>query len=166
MSAWFDALGEPVAAEEARLVGSYLSGLGVADALPIEGVLDWNEARSVVTNPAWDRRWWEAEQLEKQRLHARARATRGEQETLQLLAWTLESGEAVKGAAARAAARFGCADAGLVGSAAGAASEAFHLAELARLAGESDAHPFRVKHALFAAGRWPLGILNGQYRIF
>jgi hypothetical protein len=166
MSAWFDALGEPVAAEELRMARAYLAGLGIAEALPIEGVRDWNDARSVVTNPAWDRRWWEAEQLEKQRLHARAGVAHGEQETLQLLACTLEASEAVKGAAARAAARFGCADAGLVGSAAGAASEALHLAELARLAGESDAHPFRLKQALFAAGRWPLGILNGQYRIF
>src|SRR4051812_17086631 len=164
MSAWFRTLGEPVAEDERCLVGSYLRGLGIEEELPVETVPDWKDARAVVTDPDWDRRWWDAEQLEKQRLYARAIATRGQSEVLQLLSRTLESTDDVRTAASVAAARSGCSDTGLVASAAGAASEAFHLAELARLAGEPEAHPFRSKHALFVAGRWPLGILSGSYR--
>jgi hypothetical protein len=166
VSTWFCTLGEPVADDERRLVGAYLRGLGITEELPVETVPDWDDARAVVTHPEWDRRWWDAEQLEKQRLYAGAIATRGQSEVLQLLSGTFESSEDVQHAASLAAARSGCADVGLVGSAAGAASEALHLAELARLAGENDTHPFRLKHALFQAGRWPLGILSGRYRIF
>jgi hypothetical protein len=85
---------------------------------------------------------------------------------LRALSRTLDASEGLRRSAASAAERFGCTDAGLAGSAAGAASEALHLAELARLAGESDGHAFHAKRALFAAGRWPLGLLHGRYRIF
>jgi hypothetical protein len=166
LTGWFGSLGEPIASSESQQVRSYLLGLGIADAVSIESVSGWHDARAVITDPAWDRRWWDAEQLEKQRLYARAVALCGESDVLRLLSVTLASSDAVKNAAELAAARLGCTEAGLVGSAAGAASEAFHLGELAGLAGELDAHPFRLKQALFSAGRWPLGMLNGRYHLF
>ena len=166
MSGLFRMLGEPISDSEERRVHEYLRGLGIADAFPVARVSDWQNARYVITHPAWDRRWWDAEQLEKQRLYARALAARGESGVLGLLSDTLGSSSAAKCAATLAAERLGCREAGLVGSAAGAASEALHLAELARLAGEAEGHPFRLKQALFAAGRWPLGILDGRYQLF
>jgi len=166
MSGWFSRLGEPGSPHERALVDAYLHGLGLGDELPLEVVTDWDAARSVVTDAEWDSRWWDAEQREKQRLHARAVALRGEPALLRSLATTFEVTEAVQRAAVSAAARARCSDAGLVGSAAGAASEALHLAELAELAGEDGKHPFRAKCALFAGGRWPLGILKRRYCIF
>jgi hypothetical protein len=166
VSAWFGSLGEPIANAESEQVRTYLLGLGIVDEVSVETIADWQDARSVITNPDWDRRWWDAEQLEKQRLYAKAIALRGESDVLHLLSSTLAASDAVKNAAELAAARLGCTEAGLVGSAAGAASEAFHLGELARLAGEPDAHPFRLKQALFSAGRWPLGMSNGRYHLF
>jgi hypothetical protein len=166
MSGWFSRLGEPGAPHERGLVEAYLRGLGIRDELPLKYVPDWDAARAVVTDPAWDSRWWDAEQREKKRLHARAVALRGETALLRSLATTFEVTEAVQRAAASAAARAECSDVGLVGSAAGAASEALHLAELAELAGEDGGHPFRAKCALFATGRWPLGILTRRYCIF
>jgi len=162
----FGALGEPISDSEYRGVHEYLRGLGITDALPVETVSDWQNARYVITHPAWDRRWWDAEQREKQRLYAKASAAHSGSEVLGLLSNTLKSSTAVKRAAALAATRLGCREAGLVSSAAGAASEALHLAELARLAHEADGHPFLLKQALFGAGRWPLGILNGRYHLF
>jgi hypothetical protein len=85
---------------------------------------------------------------------------------MQALSRTLESTEAVHGAAAVEAARRGCADAALIRVAAGAVSQSLHLAELARLAGELGEHPFLVKAALFSGGHWPLGIVNGRYCVF
>jgi hypothetical protein len=166
LSAWFSKLGEPVDSDEARLIDAYLRGLGLTGALPIESVDDWGGARNIVTDAAWDRRWWEAEQREKRRLWQAAVERRGEVDVLQSLSRTLETSELVRHAASAAAERCGSADVGLVGAAAAAASEAFHLAELARLAIETEAHSFFLKRALFDAGRWPLGILHGRYRIF
>jgi hypothetical protein len=74
--------------------------------------------------------------------------------------------ESVHGAAAVEAARRGCSDPGLIRAAAGAASEALYLAELARLAGEGEDHPFARKQSLFAGGHWPLGIVSGRYHVF
>lgn len=166
MSAWFSRLGEPSSPHERVLVESYLHGLGIRDELPLEYLPDWEAARAAITDPAWDSRWWDAEQREKQRLRARAVALRGEAAMLRSLATTFDVTEAVHRAAASAAARARCSDVGLVGSAAGAASESFHLAELAELAGEDGGHPFRAKCALFATGRWPLGIVTRRYCIF
>lgn len=166
MNAWFSRLGEPGSPPERGLVEAYLRGLGIRDEVALEYVPDWDAARSVVTNPAWDSRWWDAEQREKKRLHLRAVTLCGEAALLRSLATTFEVTEAVQRAAAAAAASAHCSDVGLIGSAAGAASEALHLAELAELAGENGGHPFRAKRALFAAGRWPLGILTRRYYIF
>ncbi len=166
MSAWFSTLGQPITAGECGTIEAYLRGLGVTEDLPVERVNDWEGARAVVTDAAWDRRWWDAEQREKQRLWHGALEQRGEAEVLQSLSRTLDGSEVVRRAAFHAAERCGCMDMGLVGAAAAAVSEALHLAELARLAGELDTHPFHLKHALFAAGRWPLGILRERYRVF
>jgi hypothetical protein len=101
-----------------------------------------------------------------QRLYRSARKARELCDLQSSLSRTLESGEAVHGAAAVAAARGGCSDVGMIAAAAGAASEALHLAELARLGGENEAHPFFSKQALFAAGHWPLGAVEGRYYVF
>jgi len=166
VSEWFVALGSPLVAAERALVEQYLRGLGIVRTLPVEPVHDWVEARGVVTHTGWDPSWWDAEQAERLRLRSRAVLSRSEPSTLERLSSSLDADDDVMAAANRTAARFGCDDVGLVGSAAGAASEATYLAELARLANESPDHPFRVKDALFRRGRWPLGILDGRYWLF
>jgi hypothetical protein len=166
VSDWFFMVGEPIGANERRQLGDYVRGLRIEPDLAIEQVDDWSGARRVITNAEWDRRFWDAEQLEKQRLYTSAQAASGTLALLQALSPTLESIVAVHGAAAVEAARRGCTDMGLIGAAAGAASEALHLAELAKLAGESVPHPFLLKQAVFAAGHWPLGALGGRYYVF
>lgn len=167
MSDWFFMLGEPLELAERQQVGDYLRGLGVQGELPVEPVGDWEGARRVIDNPEWDRRWWDAEQAERQSLQQRAGAALGQGALLRTLSETLErAGEAIHGAAAVASARRGPADAALIRAAAGAASEALYLAELARLAGAGAQHPFAVKQALFAGGHWPLGIVNARFYVF
>jgi len=160
-------LGDAISAGELSQIHDYVRGLGIEGEVAVEQVSSWGSARTIITNPEWDRRYWEAEQAEKQRLAAAAGALRGELELLQLQSRAFErSSEAVHGAAAVAAARFGCSDVGLIGAAAGAASEALHLAELAELAGERLPHPFLSKRAVFEAGHWPLGALGARYYVF
>jgi hypothetical protein len=167
MNGWFSMLGEPLSTAEVHGVRQYLRGLAIEDPLPVRSVTDWTSAGGLIANPDWDHRWWDAEQRERARLHTHATAMRGEGELLVALSRTLgESADAAHGAAAVAAARGGCTDAALIRAAAGALSQAIHLGQLARLAGEDDLHPFLVKHALFAGGHWPLGIVGGQYYVF
>jgi hypothetical protein len=167
MSDWFFMLGESLGDSACEHARKYLHGLGINDDIPVIGVSDWDAARRTISFPAWDRRWWEAEQAEKRRLHQKAIGNMSEKELLALLSHAIERiTETVHDAAAVEAARLGCTDIGLIKAAAGAASEALYLAELARLAGESEGHPFRRKQALFAGGRWPLGIVDGRYHVF
>jgi hypothetical protein len=167
VSNWFFMLGEALAANERRDVKAYLHDLDLEMELPVVNVHDWEEARRVISDPHWDRRWWDAEQRERRRLQAKALAQIGEDELRGSLSQTVEhTSEAMHGAAAVEAARGGCTDAGLIKAAAGAAAEALYLSELARLAGEDERHAFRLKQSLFAGGHWLLGIVNGQYHVF
>lgn len=167
MSDWFFMLGEPLGPTEAEQVAQYLRGLDLDDTLSIETPKDWSSAGAVIKSTSWDPRWWEAEQREAQRLHERAARELGADELSRRLAKALErSLNGVHGAAAVQAARGGCSDPALIRAAAGAAGHALHLAEVAQMAGESAAHPFLLKQALFAGGRWPLGIVNASYYLF
>jgi hypothetical protein len=167
MSAWFYKVGEPLGADERARSRCYLRGLGIEEELSIESVSDWDSAGAAIRAVDWDRRWWDAEQRERQRLNAAARGITGETHFLRWLTARMEQSlEAVYEAAVTEASRRGCTDAALIRAAAGAAGEALHLYELAELAGQSREHPFQAKQALFAAGHWPLGIVSGSYRIF
>lgn len=167
VSDWFFMLGEVLNDAERASVKAYLHGLGIDDDIPVANVRGWDDARRAISDPRWDHRWWDAEQAERQRLYRTAQANLNEHELLARLSETLEQvTETVHGAAAVEAARRGCADAGLIRAAAGAAAESLYLAELARLAGADEHHPFRLKQALFAGGHWPLGIVRGRYFVF
>jgi hypothetical protein len=167
VSDWFFMVGQPLADAELAHVQEYLKGLGIDGEFSTQTVSDWSEARSVIDDPAWDRRWWEAEQRERRRLYGRAVASHGEAATSEALSRDVaRASEAVHGSAAVEAARSGCTDAGLIRAAAGAASESLYLAALARLAGEGDSHPFLLKQSLFAGGHWPLGIKDQRYFVF
>jgi hypothetical protein len=167
MSDWFFMLGESLNDAERGHVREYLSGLGIEDDIPVVSVADWRDARHTISYPGWDRRWWDAEQAEKRRLQQKARATMTQTELMTALSRTVEqASETMHGAAAVEAARRGCSDEGLIRAAAGAASEALYHAELARLSGEDEHHPFRLKQSLFAGGHWPLGIVDGRYYVF
>lgn len=166
MSGWFRMLGEPLGAEESSHVRDYLSGLGLIGDFELQGVSDWPRAQATISDPAWDQRWWDAEQREKERLSTKARQTLGEQELWRALSAALESADSVYHAAAAQAAHSGCSDDGLIRAAAGALSQALYLAELCRIAGAGAQHPFSLKKALFVRGRWPLGIVHRIYYVF
>jgi hypothetical protein len=164
---WFFMLGEPLSITEQEQVRGYLEGLGLTREIPIESVRDFDGAARIISNPEWDRRWWEAEQRERERLRVQASAALGSGPLWQQLSQsTADTIAASHGAAAIQAARIGCSDPGLIRAAAGALGEALHLAELAELAGAASSHPFLLKRALFAGGHWPLGIVTGRFYVF
>ena len=79
---------------------------------------------------------------------------------------TLEASDVVLGAASIADARSAIADPALARVAAGAATQAAYQAGLALAAEAGDMHPFAIKFRLFAAGRWPLGLVGDTFQIF
>lgn len=166
MSDWFFMLGQPITSLECDRANEYLWGLGFGKAFPVEGVSDWAFAMQVLTHSEWERDLWEAEQQEMHRLRAIAKEVCGEARVRESLSAAVTASESAHGCAAISAARLGCADAGLIRAAAGAASEAAYLARLAELANEPDHEAFSAKQALFAAGHWPLGATSGRYYIF
>lgn len=164
---WFFMLGEPLAESERALVRAYLHGLGLGDRTSVASVEHFAAAARIISHPDWDRRWWEAEQRERERLRAKAAAGRDPVQLLQALSHRAEQGiEAPHGAAAVQAARLGCSDPGLIRAAAGALGEALYLAKLAELASEAPSHAFSSKLALFSGGHWPLALVEGCFYVF
>jgi len=167
VSDWFFMLGEPLADSEREQVRGYLNGLGLRGQTPVQSIPDFAEAARIISHPDWDRRWWDAEQRERERLCAVVARGRERGQLLQALSQSTEQAIALPhGAAAVQAARMGCSDPGLIRAAAGALGEALYLAKLAELASEASSHPFLLKLALFAGGHWPLGVVDDHFYVF
>ncbi|MDP1910895.1 MAG: hypothetical protein Q8K85_21550, partial [Hyphomicrobium sp.] len=116
--------------------------------------------------PDWTPAWWDREEALRQNLLADAETRYPEAALWSALTdLTTETGDLVHGKAATAAARLGRAAPASIHVAAGAASQAVYQLALARLAAQP-ASPFESKFRLYAAGRWPLGILGSRLVLF
>lgn len=164
---WFAAVGERLSEAERADAEDYLLALGFpeCDVIP---AMDWEEAEAAARNPEWNTAWWEAEEQLRAALSARAVEITGDEEAVlvALTNVTSKASDAVHGAAAVAAGRFGVADQGLIRAAAGAATQAAYQAALVIAAAEEEDHAFARKFSLFQAGRWPLGITGGTFSLF
>ena len=78
---------------------------------------------------------------------------------------TTEAGDLAHGKAASGAARLGNARPASIHVAAGAASQAVYQLAVSRLAGIQSSL-FESKFRLFAAGRWPLGLVGSSLAVF
>jgi len=159
--AWFDAVGAVVGPSERAAVERYLAGLGLAEH-PVVGVADWSAAARIASAPDWDRRWWDAEQAQRNVLLDAATARHGRDGVMHALSAPAH----IASDAAHAGAQQRGIDDALARVAAGAASQACYLAALAVLADAGAGHAFAVKFSLFAAGRWPLGVVGGRFHLF
>ena len=140
--------------------------MGFAD-VAVRGVAGWRAAEAVTRDPAWSQSWWQAEEARRVLLMRAATERHGEHALMTALTRvTSVASDVVLGAAAMAAARDGIADQALARVAAGAATQGAYQAALALAAGADARHPFAVKLRLFAAGRWPLGIVGKEFHLF
>jgi hypothetical protein len=164
---WFAAVGQDLTASELREAQDYARALGLGDLL-IKEARDWRAAERATRDPDWDARWWQAEDGERLALMDYLKRAAAPHEVMAALTRVTEEASAiVLGAAAVAASRDGIADQALARVAAGAATQAAYQAALALAARRDDAtHVFAIKFRLFAAGRWPLGIVGGTLHIF
>jgi hypothetical protein len=163
---WFAAVGQALSASELREAQDYAAALGLGELL-IKEATDWRAAERATRDPHWDARWWQAEDAERLALLAELK-TGSDPHALMgaLTRATDEASSVVFGAASVAASRDGIADQALARVAAGAATQAAYQAALALAARRDDAHVFAIKFRLFAAGRWPLGIVDGTLYVF
>jgi hypothetical protein len=163
---WFASLGAPITDAEADDARAHVKGLGLPE-LPVVGVAGWTEARAAASTPFGAHDWWNAEERLRRGLLDAAAARHGRDPLLAALTEATQVGAApVMGAAAVTAARMGVANQEMIHAAAGAAMQAVYLAALAQAAGHGEAHPFAAKLRLFAAGRWPLGVVNERIVLF
>jgi hypothetical protein len=117
-------------------------------------------------SPDWSTAWWEREEGLRRGFLTRAQTLFPERALLTALTeLTIAAGDLVHGKAATAAARMDGAAAASVHVAAGAAAQAVYQLALARLA-QDGASPFESKFRLFAAGRWPLGVVGTRLVLF
>lgn len=154
---WFSVLGEPLGESEREDIAAWLRGLGLDAGTEVQQVGSWEEASSLTHQATGE--WWMREEAERKRLEPLAKLSLSDRDLITVT-------DTLHGAAAVAAARAGNAEAGLIKAAAGAAFYAVYQHRIAQAAGEPDTHPFTRKYALFAGGRWPLGLVGGRYAIF
>jgi hypothetical protein len=166
-AAWFSRLGASLAPDEERAIAALLQSHPVLAEAGFATVAHWREAAGIVRAGDWDSAWWDTEEEERERLWQLASERLGEPALCRSVA---ACGDAlttpVHAGAAAAAARGEWDDAEFLRAASGAALLAAQQALLAELAGEAGAHWFTHKGALFAAGRWPLGLVQGRYFVF
>lgn len=165
-ASWFAAVGQALTDGERQDAEAYAAALGFSGA-PVAVVPDWRAAEAATRDAGWDARWWESEEKARADLLSAARARHGERATMTALSEVaLAASDTVMGVASVAAARMGVADPALARVAAGAATQAAYQAALALAAEAGADHAFAVKYRLFAAGRWPLGIVGGALSVF
>lgn len=164
-ASWFAALGEPLTDGDRSDATAYVAALGFGP-VEIGQARDWPEAERLLKAPDWSPAWWDREEALRRSLLADAEARYPEAALWSALTdLTTETGDLVHGKAATAAARLGKAAPASIHVAAGAASQTVYQLALARLAGHP-ASPFESKFRLYAAGRWPLGILGSRLVLF
>jgi hypothetical protein len=164
-ASWFAALGEPLSEGDRADAESYASALDPRS-LTVEPARDWPAAERILKTPEGSRRWWDREERLRRTLLATAEARYpGRALWTALTELTTETGDLVHGKAATAAARMGKAAAASIHVAAGSASHAVYQLAVGRLAGDR-LSLFESKFRLFAAGRWPLGVVGSTLFVF
>jgi hypothetical protein len=134
---------------------AYLTALDLRTTPQLQLARDWRETEKSTRDTAWDSSWWVKEDAERQALTREIASRVGEAAMLEAL--TAAVGDCTEPTFAAALAAAG-GDEALARVASGAALMAVHGRALALLAGRGGAHLFVQKYALFARGRWPLGL--------
>ncbi len=167
VAAWFSRVGLALTPEDRAEGVALLRGHRLLAAAEVGNIASWEEASEVIRAADWDGSWWDDEEAERERLWMCATERLGENALMGKLTDLADAlTQPVRDAAGIAAARAGVADTMLIRSASGAAVLAAQQSALASIALEGETHFFTHKFALFASGRWPLGLHLGRYVIF
>jgi hypothetical protein len=166
-AAWFSSLGAPLAPAQQAAIAAMFDAGAASRGGGIVVIADWPALAQALHRFERDDRWWDREEEEREELWALASARHTEDELQAAIAAATDAArDDIRSALAAALTDVAFADPRLAESALAAALLAVHHRVLALLADAPQGHPFFVKHALFAAGRWPLGSLDGRYHVF
>jgi hypothetical protein len=160
---WFSRLGLAPSAQERRLAADYVRSLGVQPGSGPEFASGWDAAEGVIRDPASAEVWWSQEEAQRRALLQQVAARMGETNVLDALTGAVEG---FAESSFRRALDVSGGDEVRARVASGAALMAIHFRSLALLAGCGADHLFVQKYALFAAGRWPLGMRHSTFIIF
>jgi hypothetical protein len=165
--AWFSRQGEALAPAEQGALADLLGAHPALGDAQLAVVTSWGEAAAIVRAGEWDTAWWDVEETEREVLWQTAADRLGESAVVERVTAASDALAPTIREAVRIAATMG----GLGGTeipqlAAGAALLALQQATLADLAGAGAEHYFVRKLALFAMGRWPLGLVRTRYYVF
>ena len=168
---WFANLGEPLTPGARAVAETYLEGLGFPDA-DVAILVDWEDAADAAESLDFQSPAWEAEELLRADLTARALDQLSE-EALRL-AMTLigeRIADPAKEAMKQASFIWDMEDEASQRLAVGGAVQAANQAALALIAAadpdfDADNHPFAAKFRLFEFGRWPVGVAGQSFNLF
>jgi hypothetical protein len=150
----------PFDGSEARLANGYVRAAGFDRSVSIALAASWPEAGALIRSAHSAALWWDREEAERKRLMAEVAGGGGMQPLLEALTSAMEGHSQTTYACALES----CAgDEALAKAASGAALSAIHQHALALLAGCTDLHVFMQKYALFAGGRFPLGMRDTTF---
>jgi hypothetical protein len=168
---WFANLGEPMSKGARAAARLYADGLGFPDA-DIAILVDWENAAAAAESADWNSPAWEAEELLRADLTARALRQLSE-EALQIASTMIadQIAEPAREAMEEAASIWDVEDEALRQLAVGAAVQAAHQAMLVLVAAvdpdfDAEDHPFTAKFRLFEFGRWPVGVAGNSINVF
>jgi hypothetical protein len=162
---WFAAVGTELTPSAVADAEAYVAALDLAPCA-VAPVAGWRAAAEIAQRPDWSRDWWQAESAREKAFHRQGAARFGLAPLLAALTDVTETAAVLRDRAAGVLGRAGIADEALAKVAGGAAAQACHQRALALLAGGDAGRAFAAKYALFAAGRWPLGIVGGTCFVF
>ena len=169
---WFAHLGERPAPIVREISASYLERLGFPDA-ELAILPDWEDAAAAAETLDWASPAWDAEELARADLTARALEVMSE-EALEvgLTLVAQHAGDAAKAAMESEAALWDMEEEGPRQLAVGAAAQTANSAALLLVAAVADPdldgpdHLFTWKLRLFQAGRWPVALVGGSFNLF
>jgi hypothetical protein len=148
---------------EAQLAAGYVAALESRAIRDTAVAAGWREAESIMRDPRSGAHWLDREEAERLRLMRKMQRQLAPHVLLDALTSAVEvHAHTTYACAVRASAG----DEALARVASGAAVTAIHLRALALLAGCGELHVFVQKYALFAAGRFPLGMRGSNFTIF
>ncbi|MEM9988989.1 MAG: hypothetical protein AAF723_05655 [Pseudomonadota bacterium] len=172
-TSWFAHLGERASDDVRHISETYLDRLGFPDA-ELAILPTWEDAADAAETYDWASAAWEAEELARADLTARALAVMSEEALdigLRLVAQ--EAGQGAKAAMEDQASLWDMVEEGPRQLAVGAAVQAAHGAALSLIVAASSEdeeevkdHAFMWKFRLFAEGRWPVAIVGSTFSLF
>lgn len=169
---WFAHLGERPAPIVGEASSFYLDRLGFPDA-ELAILPTWEDAADAAETLDWASPAWEAEELARADLTAKALSVLSEEALEVGLKMVAQSaGDAAKMAMEEQASLWDMDEAGPRDLAVGAAAQASHSAALLLAAAVADPdldgpdHLFTWKLRLFQAGRWPVALVGGSFSVF